>query len=87
MGVDTRNQTPSVNSYSAPDQPPKNPNEAARRRVVDFVARFAKAADGLAHVQVTSFDADSVKDCWESDDDQACDLRSRMASNTKLRCG
>lgn len=55
-------------------------NEAARRRVVDFVFRFAKAADGLAHLQVTSFDADSVKDCWESDDDQARDLRSRMAS-------
>ncbi|MFB0613981.1 DEAD/DEAH box helicase [Aurantiacibacter poecillastricola] len=54
-------------------------NEAARRRLVDFVVRFAKASRGVTHVQVKSFDADSVKDCWESDDEQSRDLQSRMA--------
>lgn len=55
-------------------------NEAARRRLIDFIARFAKASESLEQVQIKSLDADSLQDCWESDNDQARDLKSRMAS-------
>lgn len=53
-------------------------NEGSRRRLVDFVVRFAKASDGVASISVVSFDADSLKDCWESDDDQRRDLAARV---------
>ena len=62
--------------------------EAARRRLVDFIARFAKVSGSVAQVQVKSFDADSLKDCWESDDDQSRDLESRIKNklpDTELR--
>lgn len=54
--------------------------EASRRRLVDFVVRFANVSGGIAQVQVVSFDAVSLHDCWESDDQQTRDLRSRMTS-------
>ena len=53
-------------------------NEGSRRRLVDFVVRFAKASNGVASISVVSFDADSLKDCWESDEDQRRDLATRV---------
>ena len=52
--------------------------ESARRRVVDFVTRLASAATGISNIQVTSFDADSLNGCLESNQDQQHDLLRRL---------
>ena len=55
-------------------------NDVARRRLVDFVGRFANVSAGISSVQIVSFDADALQDNWESDDDQRRDLSTRIAS-------
>lgn len=54
-------------------------DEGARRRVVDFVARFARSASSINRVHVTSFDAESLQNCWESSQEQRADLQARLA--------
>lgn len=54
-------------------------NERSRRHLVDFIARFARAADGLHSVHVISFDAASV-DTYESDELQRRDFEARFLS-------
>ncbi|QVM85253.1 hypothetical protein [Novosphingobium decolorationis] len=54
--------------------------EDARRRLVDFIARFDKAADSIGKVHVVSFDADSLRDSYESNEEQCGDIERKVAA-------
>lgn len=55
-------------------------NDAARRRLVDFISRFHQLSGGVSSVHVISFDSDALRDCYESDEQQRRDLQTRVAS-------
>lgn len=55
-------------------------NEGARRRLADFVARFAHESGGISSIHIVSFDADAFEENRESGDDQRRDLTTRIES-------
>ncbi|WP_323982190.1 DEAD/DEAH box helicase [Novosphingobium aureum] len=54
--------------------------EDARRRLADFIARFDTAAASIGKVHVVSFDADSLRDSYESNEEQCGDIVRKVAS-------
>jgi hypothetical protein len=55
-------------------------NEGSRRRLADFVARFASEAGGISSVHIVSFHANVFEDNRETGDEQRRDLATRLAN-------